>query len=219
MVTCPSEKCGKKYSFIQCSKCERLINSKENEYILGKSVKCPYQDCGIYSLGIKCPLCKTKILYKGENKSYNDGDKIICENCKEEFKFKQFTEIYNGNLTVLKEIEGQTIDFGVGEIDENFLAKKDLFFDERAKRSILFPTQFTSDVFNDKSLNNELNDALDNIVLKECMVCHRNFRESIFYPCGHRCVCYNCAVVIFTVFKKCPECKKEAKCIIKKVFE
>ena len=220
MVVCPSEKCGKKYSFIQCGKCEKLIFSKENEYILGRSVKCPYQECGIYSLELKCPLCLTKIIYNGENKSYNEGDNITCENCKQDFKFKKFTEIYNGNLTVLKEIEGETIDFGIGEIDENFLAKKDLFFDKGAKRISLYPTQFTSDAINDNnSSNNETNDTLDNVILKECIVCHRNYRESIFYPCGHRCVCYNCAVDIFTVFKKCPKCKREAKCIIKKVFE
>lgn len=219
MVKCPSEKCGKKYSFIQCSGCEKLIYSKENKFILGTSVKCPYPGCGVYSLAVKCPSCETKLLYKGENKSYNEGDNITCENCKKEFKFKKFTEIYNGNLIVLKEIEGQTIDFGVGEVDENFLMKKDLFFDEGAKKSRLFPTQFISDVLNDKSLQNETILYKDNIILKECIICHRNYSESIFYPCGHRCVCYNCAVDIFSVYKKCPKCKQKAKCIIKKVYE
>ena len=51
------------------------------------------------------------------------------------------------------------------------------------------------------------------------MICHNNIKESIFYPCGHRCTCYNCAVIIFVVNKKCPKCNQEASCIIKKVYE
>ena len=55
--------------------------------------------------------------------------------------------------------------------------------------------------------------------LAVCIVCYNNLKESVFYPCGHRCVCYNCALIVFEVNKKCPKCNQEAKCIIKKVFE
>ena len=58
-----------------------------------------------------------------------------------------------------------------------------------------------------------------NVIFKECMICHNNRKESIFYPCGHRCVCYICAVMYFSVFKKCPKCQSAAKCIIKKIYD
>jgi hypothetical protein len=45
MVKCPFEKCNKKYSFIRCGACKKLIFSKENENLCGKDVKCPYQNC------------------------------------------------------------------------------------------------------------------------------------------------------------------------------
>ena len=60
----------------------KVVFSKENESILGVSVKCPYQGCGVNTLVIKCPICETKIIYKGECNNYNDGDNIVCQNCK-----------------------------------------------------------------------------------------------------------------------------------------
>lgn len=215
MVTCPSKKCRKNYSFIQCSKCEKLIFSKENESILGVSVKCPYQGCGVNTLVIKCPICETKIIYKGECNNYKEGDNIVCQNCKNNFQFKKNKEIYNNKLTILEEIEGETIDFGVEEIDENYLMKEDLFFDKGLKkRTGLYPSHFIIE-----NSTKELIKHSNNQILEECMVCHENLKESIFYPCGHRCVCYNCAVIIFTVYKKCPKCNTKAKCIIKKIYE
>ena len=62
-------------------------------------------------------------------------------------------------------------------------------------------------------------DTPKNISLGECIVCHNNLKESVFVPCGHRCVCYNCAVIVFAITKKCPRCNKEATCIIKKVYD
>ena len=53
----------------------------------------------------------------------------------------------------------------------------------------------------------------------ECIVCHNRKKESVFFPCGHRCTCYICANLIFASEKKCPKCKKETICIIRKVYE
>ena len=216
MVKCPLKKCGKIYSFIRCYNCEKLIFSKENENILGNAIKCPYQGCGTYTLVIKCQYCETSIFYKNEKENYQ-GDNITCKKCNKEFQFIKKYEFYNNKLSYLEEIEGDTIDFGKEEVDENFLFKQDLFYDKRAKKiSRLYPTQFASGDFNEKN-----NQAVVKIhkVLKECMVCHNNLRESIFYPCGHRCVCYNCALLLYIVNRKCPKCNKKAECIIKKVYE
>ena len=51
------------------------------------------------------------------------------------------------------------------------------------------------------------------------MICHCDEKESVFYPCGHRCTCYKCAVYYFEVFKKCPKCDKDAEAIIPKIYE
>ena len=213
MIKCPSQNCGKIYSFTQCPKCQKLIYSKENESILGKSVKCPYSNCGEYSLVFKCPLCSTKNIYSGERNNFNEGDIISCYKCKGNFKFKKNNEIYNNNLTILKEIEGETVDFGQGEIDNNYLMKQNLFFDNR---SWLYPTQFINETINDKQISET---RISFKLLEECIVCHNNLKESIFYPCGHRCVCYNCTVILFAINKTCPRCNQKAECIIKRIYE
>ena len=214
MVKCPAKTCGKVYSFIRCPKCQKLIFSKENENLLGKSTKCPYKNCGEYSLLCQCPICMTKAVYTGQKPSYNEGEKICCPSCKGEYRFTRDNNIYNNQLTVLESIVGETIKYGVGEKDENYLIKENLFFNNN-KSSLLYPSQFTDSIINLKSSNKVEPENL----LNDCIVCHNNLRESIFYPCGHRCVCYNCAVLLFEVNKKCPKCNKEAKCIIRRLFE
>ena len=217
LIKCPSKKCGKIYSFIRCSKCQKLIFSNENESLLGTAVECPYQNCGAFTLTSQCPLCNTKATYSGSRRSYHEGEKITCPSCKGIYKFEKNKEIYGSGLTYLEQFQGDTIDFGIGEVDENYLVKQNLFFDKgNKKRSRLYPSQFTNDHVSLSSSSC----AISNITpLEECIVCHNNKRESVFYPCGHRCVCYNCAVMLFVVAKKCPKCNEEAKCIIRKVYE
>ena len=219
MVKCPHKNCGKKYSFIRCSKCQKLIFSNENENILGISVRCPHRGCGEYTLVSHCPFCDTKAIYSNTRNNYNLGDLIHCPNpaCDREYPFSRYEDIYQENLQILEPIEGDTIKFGIAQVDENFLYKESLFTDKRIlKNSRLFPTQYSS-LF--KLSQKEQLIYSQNKSIGVCMICYNNRKESIFYPCGHRCVCYNCAVMYFSVFKKCPKCKKEAKCIIRKVYD
>ena len=215
MVQCPSKSCKKKYSFIRCSKCEKLIFSKENENILGNSIKCPHKGCGITTLVSHCPFCDIKAIFSNKNNNYKEGELIPCPNpsCNKKYQFHKNEDIYKDNLQILEKIEGNTINFGISQVDENFLYKQDLFIDKRTlSSSHLFPTQFSSE--NELEQKSFLNKSFE-----ECMICHNNRKESIFYPCGHRCVCYICAVMYFSVFKKCPKCQSKAKCIIKKVYD
>ena len=214
LIKCPSEKCQKIYSFIRCSACHKLIFSKANESICGKAVKCPYQNCKASTLVTYCPICNVKTIYNGKKPSLNEGESVHCENCKQNYIFQKNKLIYNGDLKILDQIEGKTIDFGVGEVDENYLGIQDLFFTD-IKADL--PTQFISE--QSEKITKDENKIITTAKLKECIVCHNNIRESVFVPCGHRCVCYNCAVIIFAVHKKCPECNEVAKCIIKKVYD
>lgn len=218
LVKCPNKSCQKIYSFIRCSKCEKLIFSKENENILGISVKCPHKSCGHSTLVSLCPFCGTKGVYSDLRKNYNEGDLVECPNpaCKKKYNFRRDKDIYEQNLSILEKIEGNVIKFGIPQVDENFLYKQSLFTDKKILKNYkLFPTQFISSGIEQK-IDLKIN---ENIYYQECMICHNNKKESIFYPCGHRCVCYNCAVLYFSVHHKCPKCEKRAKCIIKKVYD
>ena len=215
MVKCPSKQCGKVYSFIRCSKCEKIIFSRDNENILGMAVKCPHQGCGAYTLVSHCPKCDTKAIYSDIRTNYKEGDLIQCPNptCGKEYPFEKNQEIYKDNLQILEQIEGEVINFGIAQVDENFSYKEDLFFDKRTVRNhILFPTQYSSESIIGSKSNISTS-------YPECMICCNNRKESIFFPCGHRCTCYSCGVRFFSVFKKCPKCQEEAKCLIKKIYD
>ena len=42
----------------------------------------------------------------------------------------------------------------------------------------------------------------------ECVVCHDKSREAAFFPCGHKCVCIDCAVLLASQVKpECPLCR------------
>ena len=219
LVRCPNMNCQKIYSFIRCSKCEKLIFSKENENIIGISIKCPHKGCNAYTLVSVCSHCNTKAIYNELRNNFNNGDKIKCPipSCKMEYTFSRNNDIYSDNLTYLESVEGKTIKFGIAEEDENYLYKQSLFTDKVAmNKSRLFPTQYYSEKEWEQKVEWKKS---ENKYIQECMICLINRKESIFYPCGHRCVCYNCAVLYFSVFRKCPKCQKEAKCIIRKVYD
>ncbi len=50
-------------------------------------------------------------------------------------------------------------------------------------------------------------------------MCLENPKESVFVPCGHRCMCYECAVKSYEKFKKCPLCQVTSTDILKKVYD
>ena len=220
MIKCPNEKCGKIYSFISCSKCKKIIFSRENENLCGKAIKCPYYNCKNYTVSIICPLCKVNIIFENEKKSFIEGEDITCKKCKNKYEFHQNNEVNFKEIIYLKEIEGKTIDYGFGEVDENYLAIQELFYGFNKTKNKKFYLSITNSTLNEENniIKNNFKEK-NNLYYKDCIICHNNIKESVFYPCGHRCTCYNCAVITFGVTKKCPKCKKEATCIIKKVYE
>ena len=216
MIKCPFDKCQKIYSFIRCSGCSRLIFSKENENLLGKSIRCPYYDCGELTVIIYCKGCKFKILYKGQNYSFSIGEKIVCKNCNQNFNFEKNINICNGNLSIVPPVYGKMIEFGVGQVDENYLSIQNLFFHKPNKYPSIFTNQNS---LNNKDVEISIYNDWKNVNFNECIVCHNSQKESVFYPCGHRCACYNCAVLLFTINKKCPKCNQNSTSIIRKVYE
>ena len=215
MIECPNEKCSKTYCFICCSGCKKLIFSQENENLNGKVVICPYHNCNTITVSRICHLCRANIVYSNINKGIKEGEYVYCVKCNQNYRFQKNNDICKSEIIYLKEIEGKTIKYGVGEVDENYLAIQDLFWVSNKKKKISSDL-FTINTLNDKSIINDYN---NDISYKECIICHKNIKESVFFPCGHRCTCYNCAVITFTVRKKCPKCQREIKCVIKKVYE
>ena len=116
-------------------------------------------------------------------------------------------------MKILEQIEGKKIEFGVGEVDENYLAIQSLFIEDKNKN---LPAQFTSET-SDKNSLASFHHKSNNMV--ECIICHNNVKETVFFPCGHRCACYNCALTFFISYKKCPKCNSDSRTIIKRIYD
>ena len=191
MIKCP--KCLKLFSFFRCYDCKRLIYSKTE--ILGKLIECQY--CHKNSVNIICPLCKSKISYSKRDSDISNEEEISCPNCQKKFNFddklrEEFNKIYSNDLIDVKTLIGSTLNYGKPTVDENYLERVRFIHNENTERKI------------------KRNDL--------CLICQSNKKESIFFPCGHRCSCYKCAVLYFEVHKRCPKCDQNAEAIIPKIY-
>ena len=111
--------------------------------------------------------------------------------------------VYSKNLSVFSEIvHGESIDFGENTIDENY---------KSIDSSIINIELY--DIVKPKANDKKIKE------LSICIICHCNKKESIFYPCGHKCTCYKCAIYCFNKNKKCPKCSEKADSIVQKVYE
>ena len=218
VMKCPY--CFNKFSFTRCYDCKRLIYYKNERSILGKAVTC---ECGVNSVNIICPLCNVRISISNRNNDVEIGEKINCPNCQKMFEYNENSElnkeenVYFKNLRCINNLRGKKFDFGKGEIDENYIEKQKLILDSR-----IFLNNSSNITQNETDYSIKQTDlSLSENIIKTnlCIVCQCNDRESIFFPCGHRCTCYKCAVSYLEVFKKCPRCNKEATGIIPKIFE
>ena len=218
MVKCPS--CKEKYSFCNCYECKKLIFSKQ--CILGLQVTC--NNCDKNSINIVCPNCNLKIIFLDRVGNMEDGEKIKCTKCKIEFIYNEKltideNKIYKDNLSFLEDIKGECINFGKEVVDENYL-----FFENLLTNKLLYED---SNEDNNNNNNDNNNNKNSNKINKEfqiknnslCIMCHCNLKESVFFPCGHRCTCYRCGVYMLKVFEKCPKCNKHAEAIIPKIYE
>ena len=206
LIKCPSDKCGKIFSFMQCRKCEKLIYSEENENIYGKAKRCPNPNCREYTIMTLCPLCKKRVLYYSRD-DIEENQNIKCENCNKSYIFHRKNNLYDGVLKIYEEIEGKSFNFGKGEICENYLIKEELFFTKNNLSETIYGSELG------------LLKVSNNASIGVCILCNNHKKQSVFFPCGHRCACYRCANMYFAANKKCPRCQQDAKCIIGKIFE
>ena len=49
----------------------------------------------------------------------------------------------------------------------------------------------------------------------ECVVCMDGENTHLFSPCGHKCVCKGCALLIMRTTAECPTCRAEAREVIR----
>ena len=45
---------------------------------------------------------------------------------------------------------------------------------------------------------------------ENCCICKSQKADTVFFPCGHECVCYDCSQMIWEQKKSCPLCQQKA---------
>lgn len=208
MIPCPNESCKKLFSFFRCYSCQFLIYSEENECVLGKPIEC--KNCLKTSINVICTHCKSKITYARRSSRIMEGEEIHCPHCQQDFRFgdklgDEYEKIYANKLVYIPPIQGKPIMLGKPQIDENYIARRKLISDDD----------------NNNNICNRMECELKKETKKKdnlCIICQSKEKESIFFRCGHRCTCYECAVYYFETHKKCPKCFHNAEAIIRKIY-
>ena len=207
MIRCPNKSCKKYFSFFRCYNCQFLIYSEENECVLGKPIECA--NCSKTSINIICPNCNSKITFARRSNRIEEGEKILCPHCQKDFEFgdillKKFSKLYTNELKYINPIQGIPIKLGNPQVDDNYLERRKLITEDD-----------DNNMSNDIQYNNKDEIKINNNL---CIICQSKEKESVFFRCGHRCACYECAVYYFETHKKCPKCHKYAEAIIRKIY-
>jgi protein neuralized len=158
------------------------------------------------------------------NLNINFRDLIECVHCKNKFMPQKRFNIFNEGI-IMTFNQGKTINFNTPIKDPIQLTKdknmilnnseiyKLLETDEKNNRKIIQLGQ---------SVNNTT--MIEQVTTKDqrvqCCFCLENRSESVFIPCGHRCVCFKCGEVIMkSQNKKCPICQEDAFYLLKRVYD
>ena len=211
LIKCP--KCNKEFSFFRCYDCRRLIYLK-NESLIGKSITC--DNCGKKSVNVLCVKCKSKISFSSRESDLDVDEKINCPNCQKNFLFGEkfeneaLNKTYSKNLCYIKEIEG-ICKLGNSSVDENYLKRSEYIEYNNKEEKDINNNNISIFTFKKNMKRKKKNDL--------CIICNSENKCSIFFPCGHRCCCYKCAMYYFEIYKKCAKCSKECICVIPKIYD
>ena len=99
--------------------------------------------------------------------------------------------------------------------DLSFSQIKGKFFYRVKKHNI----QIIDDVNNLTSILKETKISVNKVYESkgtECVICMDKGYEVVFVPCGHYCLCENCANQILETTKKCPLCRQTVNMAIKR---
>ena len=229
-VLCPYKNCQRLFSYLYCCKCKRPLYDKNNAYSDELVVCCPYKNCKTRFINCLCPNCLrnnfTIIKSDNENEKINIDfkDLMECIHCKNKFFPQKRFNIFNDGI-IMEFIQGKTIYFN-DPIKEpsQVIRSKNLI----PNNSEIYKLIENCEKENHKiiQLGQSVNDTtlIEQVVKNDtriqCCFCLENKSESVFIPCGHRCVCFRCGEIIMkSQNKKCPICQEEAFYLLKKVYD
>ena len=228
-ILCPYNHCQRLFSYLYCCKCRRPLYDKNNAYNDEVLVSCPYKNCRTRFINCLCPNCLrnnftiVKSSNDDENISINFNDYMECIHCKNKFIPQKRFNIFNEGI-IMTFIQGKTIFFNRAIKDNEQLTKsKNMIYNNELYKLIENEDKENNKIIQlGQSVNNTtmLEQVIKNEGRIQCCFCLENKSESVFIPCGHRCVCFKCGEIIMkSQNKRCPICQEEAFYLLKKVYD
>ena len=188
---CPYESCGQIFYYYSCPFCNHDYNTETYNCI---NLKCPFPNCNKIYTFFKCKKCLKDNYIENDDSNKMDLEEENCSYCNEINKIinepdkNKFVNIKKVNIT-----QGEKYDFDNPEEDP---------FDRDIINSLIQIKNYEISSENDSIEEVKVNHS------KMCVVCLAKPIEWILVPCGHKCVCPTCGIIIKEKDKKCPICKE-----------
>ena len=238
-IKCPYKNCQKIFSFYGCSKCNRMIFSTSGKETEGEVLQCPDGNCQRKTALIRCSNCKTTILLSGQETEVDLSKDRRCLKCQTIIKPMSFVvrEIYKEGLHCIndengEEKKGEIFPYGKMEEDYNvslinkLIIKEPSLYNEISKvedgsyySSSTQSSSIKSGSMGYREERNLVGFTKMSVDRTKCILCQRKEKQSAFVPCGHRCVCGECAYFHFTKAKACPKCLMPSRTYIDKIYD
>ena len=225
-ILCPYVNCQKLFNYYYCCKCKRPLYDKNNSYSDGNIIKCAYKDCGISFRNFVCTKCETNnfiITNKNSDNDTDDGnenefnDVIKCNTCQNKFYPLKIIKIFNEGK-IMQFYQGDSIKFNQPIKDPYEVNAMKIFINKSELYSMIENINENQIADSQNNLNNILQ-MKQKEERTQCCFCLSKISESVFIPCGHRCICYSCGKEIMEKKKKCPICQVDATFLLPKVFD
>lgn len=205
--------CNKMFYFMTCPFCNCDMNLKKYSNL---NIKCHNYYCNKIFSVCKCSRCKNDNYI--ESSSINNAmeiDEIYCQNC--HFSYEITEEKDTENIMKVQRIDykgkKKIISIKNGEVDE---------FDDEIINEIIDVNEYNDNYYYEEIKNSVIKNEFDmknKEITEECVICKERPRESVFYPCGHRCTCYQCGKTIYKRSGICPMCKTKIEYLLKCVID
>ena len=206
-VQCQNQICKKYFYYYKCT-CG-LDYTREN---MQNPFKCAVCSESIYEY--YCPICKRKsINIQNKCDRCHNPKTILSTEPNEEIKLK-FVEFQQGDPHSFGKPEK---DYGEVQISEN-LIQTGLYFNK--PNQLLYENEtHIANIVGSLSFSCEKtrysSKKIDSTfeTKEKCVICYAKDKQSVFAPCGHRCVCFECGKEYIknknkVEAPKCPLCKE-----------
>ena len=127
--------------------------------------------------------CRVRISIEGRENDIENGEKINCPSCKEDFEYTSNDNdeeiLYKKKLITMENGIGIPVDFGVPEIDENFLeTEKFLIYPKLSGNNSISQNETTANSI--VNIEEEKEKEIKVFKGKLCILCQCEEKESIF---------------------------------------